>query len=85
MAIIFSGSASEAYQLVPLPVAQWCDAVCDDLEDDPGQAHLREHRYQRHPGEWLLKRYIAGREWWLVWRREGDDVVIRHLGELANT
>lgn len=68
-----------SYASVPLPVAQWADAVFDWLEQDPVNPHATRHRYTT--GTYEVRATIEGLEWRLLWEREGDRAVVVYLGE----
>ena len=42
------------------------DRILDALEEDPGQAWLRSHRFQ-NPPLWYVPFPVAGEEWAILW------------------
>ena len=61
------------------------DRILDALEEDPGQAWLRAHRFQ-DPPLWYIPFDAAGETWAILWSFDGDDrerVLITYIGRAS--
>ena len=56
------------------------DGILDALDDDPGQAWLRSHRFQ-DPPLWCVTFDAAGETWAILWSMDGKDrVLVDYIG-----
>lgn len=59
------------------------DEILDGLEEDPGQAWLRAHRF-RDPPLWCVTFDAAGEAWAILWSMHGEDrVLVDYIGSAS--
>lgn len=76
---MFDPDPDDAYRSLTPRVRRWVDDLLDDLEDDPGAAHLHKKRFQKSSESGAYRR-IGDEDWWLLWYLDGDIVVVVYLG-----